>query len=229
MIIGQTGVGKSTFIGLLNQVGQLTTIPEVPPDTNPHWPAAYADITSGVKPSRPMELSQQFFLESSLAQWQMIAELLERGVAVGWEMPPFGHQMYAEKNFEAERITPEFIEWYRQQLVEWAQSLTYIPHAILVLTIGDMDLLHARLAERVQREPHRAGELEVPDEYWLGQKAYLDQLMVRGIPGLEEVPIIHLSAEIFDWKSPVGQQQVLAYLQTVVPGLQLAASTPLEA
>lgn len=193
-IVGPTGAGKTTLAEGLARHYQFQIHREEPLE-NPYWKLFYAELQKGGQ--SPIALkSQLFFLLAAQKQAQAIAE---EDTNVVWDVPLFGHKMYADLLFKQGVMPPEDYALYCDVYAMCLQTIP-MPDLLLVATT-DLKTLQARIVKR-----GREVEIGTPAEYWRSQIQYWEDKIAQP----SQIPLLKVDSAEINWTNHTGVSQVWA-------------------
>lgn len=192
-VVGPTGAGKTTLAEGLARHYNFKLHREEPQD-NPYWSQFYAELqTGGVSPVALK--SQLFFLLTAQKQADSIRHTKKQSFV--WDVPLFGHKMYADLLHAQGVMTDADYEIYCSV---YSLCLNSIPKPdVLVVATTNLQTLQARIAQR-----GRQAELATPAEYWHDQIKYWDEKLSQP----SQIPLLKVDSGEINWTTPTGVSQV---------------------
>lgn len=193
-IVGPSGSGKTTLAeGLAEQYHLHVHLEQ--PSNNPYLETFYQELQAGGVSSTALK-SQLHFL---LAAHQQAMEIRNQPESVVWDVPLYGHKMYADLLHESGTMPDSDYTIYQQVYEVCLQTIPQ-PNVLLIVT--------ANLTTLVQRihERGRAMELATPNSYWEEQIKYW---AAQGqTPYMNNIPTLTVDSENINWTSPSGVSEV---------------------
>lgn len=204
-IVGPTGAGKTTLAQSLAKFYKCDLHLEQPAQ-NPYLAQFYEELQTGGYAPTALK-SQLFFLLAAQAQAQQIAVGHQHGVA--WDVPFYGHKMYADLLVEQQIMSTADYEIYTQV---YQMCLATSPKPdVLVVATTDLDTLRARIEQR-----GRVMELATPKEYWQRQINYWRQQLLQPETTPGRLPMLECNSKDINWSRKKGAEQVWEKIKTVV-------------
>jgi deoxyadenosine/deoxycytidine kinase len=214
-ILGPMGTGKSTLVAQAEKLLKAQVFRELPPAENPYFKQFYDALVAGELPNPYVLNSQLTFLQASIDQAKDIyrARKRDQQQVIVWEMPPWGHYMYAWMQHHGEDPIMSETDWkkYSKEFKKgWleVQKLGVMPGIVGVTLLQNIDELLNRI--RIRNRTEEAG---VPPDYVAAQLDYWQKRINRklvlprkgikelGIPQAEfSANLVQLDAEHFDWQ-----------------------------
>lgn len=192
-IVGPTGAGKTTLAEGLARHYQFQLHREEPAD-NPYWTQFYAELQRGGVSEIALK-SQLFFLLAAQEQAQKIAQNKKENVV--WDVPIFGHKMYADLLFKQGVMSEPDYQMYCQTYQLCLQTIP-LPDVLLVATTN-LDTLQSRIHQR-----GREAELGTPADYWRDQIQYWDEKITQP----STIPLLKIDSAEINWTDHSGVSQV---------------------
>lgn len=199
-IVGPVGAGKTTLAERLSERLRCHVHFEEPAD-NPYLKRFYAELTQD-QPSEVALKSQLHFLLASYRQAVAIGQNQETAI---WDVPLYGHKMYADLLFESGKMPADDYHIYQQVYQNCIDTMPK-PDVMVVVTSP-----LKQLVKQIRRRG-REMELSTPEEYWQRQIQYWE----KADEHIPTIPIVKLSSDQLDWRKAAGLDQVVEALQTSV-------------
>lgn len=236
-VLGPMGTGKSTFVAQAEQLLKARVYRELPPAENPYFKQFYEALVASQLPNPYVLESQLAFLHASIEQaWHIHgARKKEPKQVIVWEMPPWGHYMYAWMQHHGDNPIMSATDWekYSAEFKKgWLQiqKLGVMPSVVGVTLIQNSDKLLNRIKLRDRKE-----EAGIPPKYVADQLSYWQKRIKRGLilprKGIKELGVpqkefqanlIPLNAERLNWQEEADFN--LAWYMLVTQALQSRAS-----
>lgn len=200
-IVGPTGAGKTTLATGLGKVYGFTVHQEKPQE-NPYWDQFYQELNEGGISSTALK-SQLFFL---LTAQQQASSLNATGDTIIWDVPIFGHKMYADLLYQQGRMSKADYDVY-MQVYQLCLSAIPKPHLLVVATAN-----LATLVDRIH-ERGRAAELSTPTDYWQQHIGYWDTQLSQQAGS---IPLLKVDSGDINWKKKTGVKKVWADIEKIM-------------
>jgi len=192
-IVGPTGAGKTTLAEGLAKHYQFQIHREEPAD-NPYWTQFYAELQRGGVSEIALK-SQLFFLLAAQEQARKISKT--KKIDVVWDVPIFGHKMYADLLHKQGVMSEADYQLYCQTYHLCLKTIP-LPDVLLVATTN-LDTLQSRITQR-----GREAELGTPADYWRDQIQYWEDKVSQ--PSL--IPLLKIDSAVINWTEKPGVSQV---------------------
>jgi len=199
-IVGPTGSGKTTLATGLSRKYHLQVHLEKPTD-NPYLEQFYRELQIGGSSATALK-SQLHFL---LAAHQQAMEIDQSSDSVVWDVPLYGHRMYADLLHEAGTMSAADYQIYYQVYQQCLKTM--LQPTVLLIVTTDVETLVARIKDR-----GRDMELATPQDYWQRQIQYWE----RQSSHLDTVPTLKLNSQRINWTSERGLSQVWKLAQPLI-------------
>lgn len=191
-IVGPTGAGKTTLAEGLAKKYKLHVHLEKPTE-NPFLETFYQELQAGG--TSPIALKSQ--LHFLLAATQQALDINLQPGSVVWDVPLYGHKMYADLLHEAGTMSKADYHVYTQV---YNVCLKVIPKpSLLMVVTTNLPTLVKRINQR-----GREMELSTPKTYWERQIAYWDSQAAQP----DAIPTLKLDSGRINWTSAKGVSQV---------------------
>jgi deoxyadenosine/deoxycytidine kinase len=222
-LVGPMGSGKTSLKTQFSREGYYV-FEELPVSDNSKLKQFYDALGQGVKPNPHVLEVQKLFLDTSVEQAKQISQLKQQHpeAVIIWEMPPWGHFMYAWLNHlctdgEMPVMSAEDWQCYCQEFKQAWQlilELGVLPETVLVTFVEDIELLMQRINGRGRPEeegiPHQYVQTHV--QYWyerlqdqqLLPTEVLNQLSLED--KVQQPRLIKLNAGEFNWAPDENDQ-----------------------
>lgn len=168
-VVGPTGVGKTTLTLLLTEKLNAQAFLEQPAE-NPFLAPYYC--SPPISCQRWGYHSQSHYLTEAAKQQAEIGKLLRNGSVIQ-DVNIDGHKMYADLLFQQGILSREEYELYQRQFGLHKQTLPQ-PDLLIILRISEEKILE-RIRQRAEKDPSRANELNMEENYWLAQVKYWEE------------------------------------------------------
>lgn len=203
-IVGPTGAGKTTLAENLAKHFGVDLQLELP-SQNPFLAQFYQELQDGGHAPTALK-SQLFFLLAAQAQAQRIAVGHKKGVA--WDVPFYGHKMYADLLAEQQIMSTADYEIYTH-VYELCLATSPKPDIIVVVTT-DIETLCERINKR-----GRVMELATPRTYWQRQIEYW-QRQLASHTTTNGIKLLEVNSKDINWSRKKGATLVWEKIQSLV-------------
>lgn len=193
-IVGPSGAGKTTLAeGLARQYNLHVHLEK--PSANPYLETFYQELQAGGV--SPIALKSQ--LHFLLAAHQQAMEIRTHSESVVWDVPLYGHKMYADLLHEAGTMPDSDYQMYNQVYDACLQTIPQ-PNVLLIVTAK-----LPTLVKRIQKRG-RAMELATPKSYWERQIRYWNHQAQTEF--MDKIPTLTVDSGSINWTSAKGISQV---------------------